>query len=213
MAEEQQNQGMRALIPESRQSELKPEPPQQPPQLPGPVFEPKPGWGGKFSNWWKKNFIKVALPIIIAAVIVAVTIFLRTRQEPEQESKTQVPGATDQIRTEEQVIVEEITTEEGRVESIYRAAAQKGEGTTHLARKALKEYLKENSSAGEGLRAEHKIYIEDYLKDQHGERFLEIGEELEFSSNDITQAVEMAKSLSENQLSNLSQFVPLVSGL
>lgn len=190
--EEQNPQGMQALIPEA-----------QGPQ--GPVFEPGPGWGAKL----KKNFTKIVLPLIaIAVVAVGLVMFLG---QDGEEMELSLP----ETKTSEtlEVTLQKITTQEGQTENIYKVAAQPGDGITHLARKTLKEYLNANPSANSGLTTEHKIYIEDYLKDLRGEKFLEIGEEIEFSENEITKAIEMAKNLSENQLANLSQFVPLVSGL
>lgn len=167
-------------------------------QIQPPAFEPGPGWGGKI----KKNFKKIILPVIIVAAAAASLIIFFNRDS--QEIDLMLPSVETQENQE---------TDQSSPVNSYKFSAQPGEGITHLARKALKEYLDDNSSAGLGLRAEHKIYIEDYLKDLRGEGLLEIGEEIEFSTNEINSAVEMAQGLSDSQLSNLSQYVPLVSGL
>lgn len=182
-------------------------PEMQAPLPPGPVFEPGPGWGAKF----KKNFIKIVLPLIVVAVVAIGLIMFLGREEKESSGPEIKTEKTQKV--EENVSIEEIVSQEGQSVNIYKVTAQSAEGITHLARRALKEYLAQNPSAGSELKAEHKIYIEDYLKDLHGERFLEIGEEVEFSTDEISQAIEMAKNLSENDLTNLSQYVQLVSGL
>ena len=168
------------------------------PLIPGesPVFKAGPGWGAKL----KKNFTKIILPLIAIAVV-AIGLVMILDRDGEEVGLTEPKTGTEEI------------TEEGQTENIYKIAAQRGDGITHLARKTLKKYLNDNPSAGSGLTAEHKIYIEDYLKDLRGEKLLEIDQEIEFSANEIAEAIETAKDLSEKQLANLSQFVPLVSGL
>jgi hypothetical protein len=88
--------------------------------------------------------------------------------------------------------------------------AARSEGITHLARRAVKEYL---GSANENLSAEQKIYAEDYLKKKIGSKKLAVGEEVKFSTELIKQGIEKAKGLSENQIKNLSKYVPLVKNL
>ena len=179
-----------------------------------PVFEAGPGWGAKL----KKNFVKIMLLLITAAVLIAgIIVFLNKRNRADMNIENQkiqeiqlnqeITGAVPKIT------IENTVNQEGRSENIYKAEAGQGEGITHLARKALKDYLNNNPGLAQGLKAEHKIYIEDYLKDIHGERFLKVGEEVEFSATVMASAIELAKQLSDNQLANLSQFVPLVSGL
>lgn len=90
--------------------------------------------------------------------------------------------------------------------------AQKGEGLTHLARKALANYLEKNPDSQ--LTAEHKIYIEDYLRkniDYKGRVF--VGSSAEFSKDLIKQAIEQSKKLNENQLKNLQKYSVLVPSL
>lgn len=187
---DQNSQGMQALIPENK----------------SPVFEPGPGWGAKF----KKNFTKRILPLIAVLVVVIGLIMFLGRDRKETGI---TPEGEPQIQETESISVEKVVTQEGQQEFIYKATAQKGEGTTHLARRSLREYLNASPLINSDLKSEHKIYIEDYLKDLHGERFLGLGEKVEFSANEISRAIEMARGLSSNQLKNLSQYVSLVSGL
>lgn len=96
-------------------------------------------------------------------------------------------------------------------ESITKKA-ERGEGVTHLARKALKEYLTDKNDSVQ-LSVEQKIYVEDFLKDAAGSRFLEIGEEITFSVAQIDQAVALAQDLTDTQIQNLSKYVPFVPSL
>ncbi len=92
----------------------------------------------------------------------------------------------------------------------YNQTAEKGEGATHLARKALTDYLKDHSNHFE-ITDEHKIYIEDYLVKKTGNQWLELSQELEFSKELIEEAIRKAENLSLNQLENLSQYSNLTS--
>lgn len=89
--------------------------------------------------------------------------------------------------------------------------AQKGEGVTHLARGALQGYL-ETQKPALSLTREHKIYIEDYLKDAM-KRPLHIGDELTFSFDLIKKAIDASQNLSEAQLKNLTKYANRVPSL
>lgn len=93
---------------------------------------------------------------------------------------------------------------------IYEERAEPGEGITHLARKALKEYLREK---GISLTPEQKIYVEDYLQKKTGDYWLKIGEKISFSGELIKEGVEKAQQLTQEQLQNLTQFAELVPAL
>jgi hypothetical protein len=94
--------------------------------------------------------------------------------------------------------------------STYEQTAQKGDGMTHLARRALKDYIS-RTGVGQDLTPEHKIYIEDYLVKKTGAKDLLIGEKVSFSSELIQEAIQKAKELNSNQLENLKQYSALVT--
>ena len=113
----------------------------------------------------------------------------------------------------EEILVTETQAPQSRKEgNKYIEVAGKGEGLTHLARRALKAYLREHSVNFE-LKPEHKIYIEDYLALKIGYRWLKLGEEVGFSEELIQEALNKAQNLTPAQIQNLSQFVPLVPSL
>lgn len=97
-------------------------------------------------------------------------------------------------------------------EGKYEVVAEKGEGITHLARKALKEHLN-RTGEGSDLTREHKVYIEDYIKDRTGDRWLKLGEKLSFSEELIKEAINSSRQLTNNQLDNLKQFSSLISDI
>ena len=86
--------------------------------------------------------------------------------------------------------------------------ASPGEGITHLARSALKDYLAETVKA---LSAEQRIYAEDYVQNQIGSEFLEVGQKLSFSKDLLSEAVSRAQQLEDWQIENLTQYTANVS--
>lgn len=94
--------------------------------------------------------------------------------------------------------------------------AVKGDGLTHLSRRALKDYITQNQPDLK-LSAEQKIYCEDYIqkntKKDIGQKSLSIGQEVDFDSALMDNAIAKAQQLSDKQLENLSKYVPLVPSL
>lgn len=115
---------------------------------------------------------------------------------------------TDQTETTQPA--EETKTEETNTNTVesngdgYKVMAEKGEGITHLARKALAQYLSENSD-GE-VTALHKIYIEDYLQNKVGSQGIEIGHAETISKASIQEAIAASKKLSQASLDNLKRY-------
>lgn len=88
--------------------------------------------------------------------------------------------------------------------------ASAGEGTTHLARHALANYLEKSPDSA--LTNEHKVYIEDYLrKHANHQGALHTGDSVEFSKAQIQEAINASKNLSERQLQNLKKYSSRVS--
>ena len=114
--------------------------------------------------------------------------------------------------------VEEVPTEKLEEEfvpstpKVYEKEAEEGEGITHLARMSLNDYLSETEMEI-NLTAEHKIFIEDYLKDKTGDRWLKPGEKVSFSEELIVEAINKALQLTPEQLQNLEQYSTLVPNL
>lgn len=121
-----------------------------------------------------------------------------------QVSTSPVPGSPTVAATK--VTVASTPLPEARqTETAYVEVAQQGDGVTHLARRAADHWLQDNQ-AGYDVTAEHKIYIEDYIKDQIGRKGLQLGAEQEISYQLIADAVAAAKELNEKQLKNLSKY-------
>ena len=75
---------------------------------------------------------------------------------------------------------------------------------THLARRALSNYLEKNSDSE--LTVEHKIYIEDYLRKHVAKKGIHVGTTAEFSKSLVAEAITKSKTLNEKQLQNLHKY-------
>jgi len=196
----------------------------------GPQFnlEDKGGWGKRFREWANKYGSSVILPII-ALLILAGGIYLYSNQmtndatlslgedtaitqeefNPEESDLSEKTAESVEEKTEEktvEIIIPESRRENGTI--IEKTAP--GEGITHLARRALKNYTKDNPENTENITNEHKIYIEDYIKDSIGSRPLEVGEEITFSEDLIKEAINASLELTPEQLNNLEKYSSLV---
>lgn len=191
--------------------------------LTGPKFETSGGWGGKSGNWLKRNFSRIVLPTIIVLIIASGFAFFSKEKISENQTnkKMDINNIINEISSEDNKSANNESIAENKTEQIVEtktissgneivASAGKGDGVTHLARKALAQYLKEKGGENE-LTREHKIYIEDYLKDKVGSKSLNVGDKLSFSEDLITQAIDSALGLSAGQLKNLEQYSNLVS--
>lgn len=176
-----------------------------------------------FINLEKKPSGKkdIALSILVLVVIFIlvfsfVTIreygirnfFSSASQKIIDEIETMLPEE-EPVEEEEESAVEE--TSSGR--ESYKEFARKGDGLTHLARRALTSYMEEENVQ---LSPEERIYIEDYVQkrlapEKTGLRHLEIGEEVEISMDLIEEAMQSAKQLTPTQTQNLSQYAVMVS--
>lgn len=195
--------------------------------MPGAQFNagssPNPSW----LDWFKRNAQKITMGVILLLLITGAFSFYKSYNERTALLKSaveeiradikaasptpsapalatsQVKGATQQAaRTEPTVIKtgDEITV-----------SPAKGNGVTHLARQALKEYLKDKPELAKELTAEHKIYIEDYLRKNIDDspEILQMSDTISFSQDLIQNAIDQAQKLTDSQLDNLQKYVPL----
>lgn len=118
-----------------------------------------------------------------------------TSESPEISVTEETPGTTIKVSGKEIIVV-----------------AQSGNGYTHLARRALAEYL--DTTGNQGLKIEHKIFAEDYLQKKITDRqSLHSGDEVNFAQDQIQESIDAALQLTDAQVNNLSQYVPLVPSL
>ena len=140
------------------------------------------GWGSRFAKWMQRNLTSIILPVLAIIVLIG-GIYLYTSQRgapvvPSQEldaelgldiGKGQISKPTEEPKAQPEPPKQEPKEELGlggpakELPEVFTLQAQKGEGITHLARKALSQYL-ELAPDKPSLSPEHKIYIEDYIR-------------------------------------------------
>lgn len=135
-----------------------------------------------------------------------------TKDDTEDDTEDTIETkAGDEIVTPKDTKVTDVNTSK-ETEDAFVESAQSGDGTTHLARRALANYLEKNPDSA--LTAEHKIYIEDYLrKNIEKQGNLSVGESVEFSKTLIQSSIEKSKTLNEKQLNNLKKYSARVPSL
>ncbi|MFC1645089.1 hypothetical protein ACFL08_03610 [Patescibacteria group bacterium] len=135
-----------------------------------------------------------------------------TEEEAVEEEIVVEEEATEEVAEETTIDAQEISaiqtsqeTEESFIES-----AQAGEGTTHLARRALSNYLEKNPDSN--LTQEHKVYIEDYLRKKVDfQDNMHIGTSVEFSKSLIQEAIASSEQLTDSQIQNLHKYAVLIN--
>lgn len=190
------------------------------------------GAAAKVRTWIQEN-LRVITSVFIVAVIAIGIYSYSDRSVPTDE--TGISGEISSSETEkiaeeeEETEAEEIATEETsdseetvtvaeeepkelsrETEGSFIETAERGDGLTHLARRAASNYLEKNPDSS--VTVEHRIYIEDYLRKKIAhEGGVHVGTSVEFSKDLIEEAIGASKNLSESQLENLKKYSARVS--
>lgn len=196
--------------------------------MPGPRFNQE----TERKSWFARHSQKIVLSLIVILLAVGAYYFYKNYQQRQgllrpaiegteelSPSPSESPGALGATSPSpsppsaaSQTTV--ATPEAKKVDSNIVVLAARGNGATHLARQALREYLKDKSDLAGQLKAEHKIYIEDYLqKHTTHPNILKIGDEISFSDDLMKDAISQAQKLTDNQINNLHKYVLLVPSL
>ncbi|HBR71202.1 MAG TPA: hypothetical protein DEA27_00140, partial [Candidatus Moranbacteria bacterium] len=172
-------------------------------------------------RWFQDNLRIIVSVVIVVVIAQGIYSYSKRAESPEIASdETQEQGAeteqevsedTTENETSDQTIKEETTDKvvseavSKETETSFVETAERGDGATHLARRALANYLEKNPNSE--LTKEHKIYIEDYLRKNIGSSSkIGVGTSLEFSKDIIQKAVEQSKNLNDRQLKNLQKY-------
>lgn len=108
-------------------------------------------------------------------------------------------------------VLAEATTDTLKVKSTYTFAAESGDGITHLARKAVAEYLNDTDKTDSFSRAE-KVYLEDFLQNQVGTFGLNLGQVESFATSNIESAITAVQGVNTGSLeANLAKYVSKVN--
>ena len=182
-------------------------------------------------NQWIQDNMRVIISILIV-VAIAGGIYSYSK-------RTEAPTTDNEQMAQDQISIDELSTEETKTEEAKTAEGQKtepasektapvrssqetesafvetagaGDSATVLARQALASYLEKNQDSA--LTAEHKIYIEDYLrKNVSFKGRVYVGTSIEFSKSLIQEAIAKSKNLNDRQLNNLHKYAVRVPSL
>lgn len=181
------------------------------------------GMSEKVKTWMQEN-----LRIITSVFIVAVIAFgiysysdrtipsenadlkkIESSETSKEESGAASSEETD-IEKETGTTASQSAETSKETEEAFIETAAKGDGLTHLARRAATDYLEKNTDSS--ITVEHRVYIEDYLRKKVSHKGgVKVGTEVEFSKDLIREAVDASKKLDGRQLENLKRYSARVS--
>ncbi|PIP26717.1 MAG: hypothetical protein CO140_01325 [Candidatus Moranbacteria bacterium CG_4_9_14_3_um_filter_40_7] len=176
---------------------------------------------GKMQQWFQENLRIIISILIVIAIAAGIYSYSKRTESPltkdsnpavEKTINEEIPVILENGKTVEPKKTEKTTISSQETEQAFIEVAARGEGRTHLARRALANYLEKNADSS--LSPEHKIYIEDYLrKKAGGKSSLHPGSSVEFSKSLIQDAISKSKNLNQNQLKNLHKYAVRVPSL
>lgn len=170
--------------------------------------------GDKATAWVQDNLRVIVSVFIVAAIALGIYSYSGRNANTDTvgsgsstEETADTTNEADNVIKKADVAVEKTTPVElsRETEASFIESAERGNGATHLARRALGNYLEKNPDSS--LSREHKIYIEDYLRKNAGHKgSMKIGTSIEFSKSLIDQAISKSKTLNDRQLENLKKY-------
>lgn len=178
-------------------------------------------------GFWAKNIISIVL--ILFLIVSGIYAFNREsnqtdkkddsiekkveeikKSEEGQEAEADEKTRPSQDQTDQDKPSSEKPSNGKQSDASLTVRAEAGDGVTHLARKAIAEYSKQQNLT---LSAEQKLYAETVLKNQYYQSQLQIGQSIEFSLDSLDNTVKEAQNLSSQQIKSWSKYVPYVPNL
>lgn len=174
--------------------------------------------------WVQENLRIIVSVFIVAAIALGIYSYsqrtqlvsddtntlLETKKSETSVSTTDNKQGQDTVKAEVKnnvVVTAELSRE---TETSFIEQAERGNGKTHLARRALAHYLEKNADSS--LSGEQKVYIEDFLrKNTSYQGAVTTKTSIEFSKDLIKQGIEKSKTLNDRQLQNLKKYSARVS--
>lgn len=192
-------------------------------EQPDPIFEESSV--DQTKTWVQENLRIIVSVFIVAAIALGIYSYSQRAQnisdenagglletkgsteETVQSKDNRSPSMVKEEAKKSVIVTEELSRE---TETSFVEKAERGNGSTHLARRALAHYLEKNADSS--LTVEHKVYIEDYLRKNVGFRdHVTTKTSIEFSKDLIKQGIEKSKTLNDRQLKNLKKYSARVS--
>ncbi len=175
-------------------------------------------------TWLQENLRVIVSVFIVAAIALGIYSY-SGRTEPKADEGTVATVTQDEATSSDTTAKDTVTAPTGEkpaqaatvtpaetskeTDAAFVETAVKGQGLTHLARMAAANYLEKNPDSA--LTAEHKIYIEDYLRKHVAQTHVNAGTSVEFSKTLVQEAITKSKTLTAGQLNNLKQYSARVS--
>lgn len=180
-------------------------------------------------GFWAKNILSIFL--IIFLIVSGVYAFNRdtntdkkdmsveekVEEIKQDEDKTQNEGEEkreenqdEAVKTENESKNNDISVYIQKTDSTITVKAQEGDGVTHLARKAVAEYIRDKNIS---LSKEQRLYAETVLKDKYYQKSLNTGQDISFSLDDLSDTVQKAQNLTEGQIHAWSKYTASVPSL
>jgi hypothetical protein len=172
---------------------------------------------------WLQDNLRIIISVIIVVLIAggiysysqrtgAPIVSEQAGQESVLGENNETGAVTNESTSATDKSTQKVTTATSQeTENSFVETAGKGDGTTVLARRALANYLEKNSDPA--LTAEHKIYIEDFMRKNVPQKRIFAGTSVEFSKDLVQKAITQAKTLNANQLKNLHKYAVRVPSL
>ncbi len=171
-----------------------------------------------------RNSPRTVSTIIVILIVVGAIFAFSDRGEQPAGAPTASPTATDEGAATASPAPEGTATptstkatpaptplpEAKETADVYEEVAQRGDGVTHLTRRALHRALEAQKPDFE-VTAEHKVWIEDYVKDHLGRQALAVGQSLPITKELVREGIEKSKSLTDAQRQNLRRYARLVA--
>lgn len=178
----------------------------------------------KAKEWLEDNMRIIVSILIVILIAGGIYSYSKRTESPEindlsvavsEENSSSVNEdsniSSTSSETSKETATSSVATSQETESSLIETAA-KGDSQTKLARRALADFLEKNPDSA--LTAEHKIYIEDYLRKNSGHTGrVSVGTSIEFSKDLIKDAISKSKNLNDKQLQNLHKYAVRVPSL
>lgn len=175
---------------------------------------------GTTKQWLQDNLRVIISILIVVAIAGGIYSYSKRSEAPtvddqqaaQEETVSDSSAATPDTTTAAKTAKVAPVASSQETENAFVETAGKGDGSTVLARRALANYLEKNQDSA--LTAEHKIYIEDFLRKNVSHKgSVHAGTSVEFSKDLIQKAIEKSKTLNDRQLKNLHKYAVRVPSL
>ncbi|MFA6159609.1 MAG: hypothetical protein WC678_00775 [Parcubacteria group bacterium] len=175
----------------------------------------------KMKEWLEDNMRIIVSILIVILIAGGIYSYSKRTESPQIDEPTIALNEENNSIVKQEAVNDSTVSGEKETSSIATSqetenslieTAIKGDSQTKLARRALADFLEKNPDST--LMAEHKIYIEDYLRKNSGHKGrVSVGTSIEFSKDLIKDAISKSKNLNDNQLKNLHKYAVRVPSL